>query len=290
MQQASQENESATTSKEAQALMNLNLKLQSSAVKTQGKTVELGLKRLEAAQLAEHMKIVTAYLPDPYLETEADSTSIYLFFLRVAAKTDMIISTISAIHGIPSSLHGAASEALVGVCELRGKLRHFSNLNRRFSAVMCRSPSDAWSAYGKLLSEIAGVEGKVDTWINMIRNDNFNEGDCARDLGSLIAQFDHLEDTAFNQPELDVPEQQLGLAYSFDYDLDNFAAAVGFARQAVQGLTMDGGELPASVFRERCLFPADIELDEGESSLEEAVYGPVQHILDLVRTVKVPSG
>ncbi|ORX40158.1 dynein associated protein-domain-containing protein [Kockovaella imperatae] len=274
MQQASQENESSTTFKEAQALMNLNLKLQSSAAKTQSKTIELDLKQLEAAQLAEHLKIVTAYLPEPYTQTEADSTHLYLFFLRMTSKTEMIISTISAIHGLPSSLHSASSETLVGVCELRGKLRHFGNLNRRFSAVMLRSPSDAWTGYGKLLTEVAGVEAKVDTWISMIRHDAFSEGDCARDLGSLIAQFDHLADTAFNRPELDVPEQQLGLAFSFDYDLDNFAAAVGFARQAIVGLTKE----------------EDNVIDEGVSSLATAVYEPVQQILDLVRSVKVPSG
>ena len=39
--------------------MNLNLKLQSSAVKAQSKTIDLELRRLEAAQLAEQMKIVT---------------------------------------------------------------------------------------------------------------------------------------------------------------------------------------------------------------------------------------
>ena len=38
--------------------MNLHLKLQTTAVKAQSKTIELELKRLEAAQLAEHLRIV----------------------------------------------------------------------------------------------------------------------------------------------------------------------------------------------------------------------------------------
>jgi len=33
----------------------------------------------------------------------------------------------------------------------------------------------------------------------------------------------------------------------------------------------------------------EIEIQVGESSLEEGVYGPVQRILDQVRTVKVSS-
>jgi dynactin 1 len=61
-------------------------------------------------------------------------------------------------------------------------------------------------------------------------------------MRSLVAQFDHLSSTAFNRPALDIGELQLGLAYSFDHDLDNFAAAVGFARQAISSLTRDEGE------------------------------------------------
>lgn len=33
----------------------------------------------------------------------------------------------------------------------------------------------------------------------------------------------------------------------------------------------------------------DIEVEVGGSSLEEGVYEPVQRILDLVRSVKIPS-
>lgn len=59
---------------------------------------------------------------------------------------------------------------------------------------------------------------------------------------SFTAQFDHLATTAFARPELDIPEQQLALAYTIDYDLDNFAAAVGFARQAVFTLAHESGK------------------------------------------------
>nr|XP_019012815.1 dynactin 1 [Kwoniella pini CBS 10737]OCF51596.1 dynactin 1 [Kwoniella pini CBS 10737] len=274
MQQANVVSETASTSKEAQALMNLNLKLQSTAVKAQSKTVDLELKKLEAAQLAEHLKIVISYLPDAYNETEVDSTTIYLFFGRLSAKIDMLISIISHMHGLPASVHSASSEALVGVCELKGKLRHFSGLNKRFYAILKRCTPDDWLTLGKMLSELGGVENKVDGWLMSVKNDEFNESDCARELASLIAQFDHLSETTFNKSQLDIGEQQLALAWNFDSDLDNFAAAVGFARQAIVGLTKED----------------DIVIDVGESNLEEGIYEPVQRILDLVRSVKVPSG
>jgi dynactin 1 len=102
----------------------------------------------------------------------------------------------------------------------------------------------------------------------------------------LTAQFAHLGSTVFDKPELDIPEQQLALAYTIDYDLDNFAAAVGFARQSVYSLTQEPGKLSPRWGVELMI---EIEVEVGDSSLEEGVYEPVQRILDQVRTVKVSS-
>jgi dynactin 1 len=203
MLQVSQQVDTATTSKEAQSIMNLNLRLQSTAAKMQNKAIDIELKKLEATQLSEHLRIVQvsyffclgrtssyiqAYLPDPYTETEADSTSLYLTFLRLSSKTDIITSTISQIHNIPSALHAddPALSPLVGICELRGKLRDFSNLNKRFAAILTRCQADEWIGYGKVLGELGGVEARVDGWIGTIRQDEFNEKDCARDLARYV--------------------------------------------------------------------------------------------------------
>lgn len=199
MQQASQEFESATMSKEAQAIMNANLKLQTTAAKTQSRAIDLGLEKIEAAQLAEHLRIVRvnhrilslradkqAYLPDAYNETEADSTALLLFFRRISSKVDLLLSTISQAHSLPASLFSTSSQGLVGICELRGKLRDFATLNERFAAVVTRSGSDDWVAYGKVLSEMTGVESRVDSWISSIRADQFNERDCARELSRYV--------------------------------------------------------------------------------------------------------
>jgi dynactin 1 len=125
------------------------------------------------------------------METEADSTSLYLTFLRLSSKADIITSTISQIHQIPTSLHAdnPASNPLVGICELRGKLRDFSNLNKRFAAILTRCQAEEWTTYGKVLGELSGVETRVDGWITSIRSDEFNEKECARELARLVASF-----------------------------------------------------------------------------------------------------
>ncbi|KAL1412932.1 hypothetical protein Q8F55_000681 [Vanrija albida] len=273
-QQASQEHQSATASKESQALLNLNLKLQSSAAKTQVKTLDVELKKLEAAQLADHLNIVQAYLPEPYLESEVDSTTALLFFNRVASKIDMLVNAVSQMHGLPAALQNVGSERLVGVCELRGKLRQFATLNRRFAAVMRRTDSEDYISFGRVVPEVAGVETKVDAWIQLVKSEEFSEGDCARELDSLLSQFNHLAEVVFQRPGLDACEHQLSLAYTFEDDLDNFAAAVGYVRHAIRSFISE----------------EDVEVDLGDSTLEEAVYQPVQNVLDQVRSVKVSAG
>ena len=133
-----------------------------------------------------------AYLPEPYILSEADSTALYLFFRRISSKVDLLVSTISQIHSLPASLQSASSQALVGICELRGKLRDFSTLNVRFAAILTRSAPDEWVAYGKALAEMSGVESRVDAWVSSIRVDEFNERECARELGRYVVQS-HLQ-------------------------------------------------------------------------------------------------
>lgn len=184
--------------------MDLNIKLQSSATKAQGKTIEMDLRKLEAVQLAEQTRIITvsspsdivrwtkltaqSYLPDAYHETDADSTILYLFFHRLSAKIDLLTNAIATIHNLPSALHMAESEALVGVCELRGKLRHFSNINARFAGIMQRSTPDEWVGYGKVLLEVTGVEGRVDGWVGSAKGDGFSEMNCARELARSVSK------------------------------------------------------------------------------------------------------
>jgi dynactin 1 len=49
-----------------------------------------------------------------------------------------------------------------------------------------RCGADDWVSFGKVLGELGGVESRVDGWIGMVRNDDFNEKDCARELARYV--------------------------------------------------------------------------------------------------------
>ena len=59
------------------------------------------------------------YLPQIYTETDGDATRCYLFFQRMASKTDLINTVTANANNLPESLNGQVSETLVGVCEVR---------------------------------------------------------------------------------------------------------------------------------------------------------------------------
>jgi len=57
----------------------------------------------------------------------------------------------------------------------------------------------------------------------------------------FLAQYEHLEQTYFGQTDIDLGEKELGQVLGFDYDLDNFAAAVGFAKHVIVTASQDPG-------------------------------------------------
>lgn len=97
----------------------------------------------------------------------------------------------------------------------------------------------------------------------------------------------------FSRDDLDLGERQLGFALAFDCDLDNFAAAIGFSKAITMALASEDGMLTFGFSTDRKLAEditfLDLVIEYGTSSLEEAVYDPVQRILNQVRMVKASS-
>ncbi|CRK45001.1 hypothetical protein BN1723_016452, partial [Verticillium longisporum] len=73
----------------SRAMMDLNMKLQISAAKTQVKTIDLELRRLEAQEAEQHLEIVKLFLPETYQE-DRDSVLALLRFKRLAFKATLL--------------------------------------------------------------------------------------------------------------------------------------------------------------------------------------------------------
>lgn len=200
-------------------MLNLNLKLQSSMLKGQVKTIDLEMRKLDARQALEHLaivkvcfsissircradRIVQPYLLPSFVEEDSDAVDSLLFFERMSHKADLLSAVIDSNHNVADALSGAVPEDLVGICEVspfptsrivtdgteqvRSKLGRFSSLNKRFAAQLRRCTPDAFLKMGRVYREVSGTEKRLDAFIESLRKEELREADCGREIDGLV--------------------------------------------------------------------------------------------------------
>ncbi|KAF7347275.1 CAP-Gly domain-containing protein [Mycena venus] len=265
--------ESQTAASQSAAMMSLNLKLQSSASKNQARNIELEIKRMEARETRELLNIVQPYLPQIYVETDSDATSCYLYFQRLAYKADLITTVVSQNNGLPDSLSGSVSSALVGVCDMRGRISALSTLCKRFAAIMRRCDVESFLNIGRMYQDIAPMEKRLDIHVDLLRRDEFRDEECVSDINKIISTFDHIAETYFSGFDYDLGERELGYLTSFDLDLDIFAASIGMTKTSIATLVQDD----------------ETVLDLGGYNIDTELFEPLQRLLDQYKGAKALS-
>ncbi|KAI0271447.1 dynein associated protein-domain-containing protein [Gloeopeniophorella convolvens] len=286
------QNESAAAASQTAAIMSLNLKLQSTASKNQARNIDHELRRIEANENKELLSIIQPYLPQIYTETDGEATRCYLFFQRMALKTDLINTITAQAHNLPEALNGSVSDILVGVCEMRGVVSALSTLCKRFAAILRHCDVESFLNIGRLYPEISPLEKRIDMHIDLLRRDEFREMECTGDINKIQAQFDHLSETYFKEFDFDLGERELGFVLSLDHDLDVYASSMGLTKTAVEAALNDDGEpsLPQTdLDLANGMLQADLARDLGSLNPEESFLEPIQKSLNQCKNAKAFS-
>lgn len=255
-----------------QAMLNLNLKLQSSALKSQAKTIDLELGRLQAAQATSHLEMVRSYLPSAYFEADADAVNCLLFFRRMAAKSDLIKTVVETNHDIQESLSGIVPETMVSVCQMRHSIAHFTALSRQIAAVLRLAPTEVFLRGGRMFRENMAIERKVDAFIAALRREELKEQECGLEFGRFVKQFeDFTMALGGEENDSDLAAKEVGSANLIDHDLDTLIAALGYAKQQLAQLYADD----------------DVEWDMASKNIEDDVFDPLQELINRIRNTKV---
>lgn len=255
-----------------QAMLNLNLKLQSSALKSQAKTVDLELGRLQASQATSHLEMVRSYLPNAYFEADADAVNCLLFFRRMAVKSDLIKSIVETNHDIQESLSGVVPEIMVSVCQMRHSIAHFSALSRQIAAVLRLAPTDVFLRGGRMYRENMAIERKVDSFIAALRREELKELDCGLEFGRFVKQFEDFSVAlGGDENDSDLAAKEVGSANLIDHDLDTLIAALGYAKQQLAQLYADD----------------DVEWEMDGKNIEDDLFDPLQELINRIRNTKV---
>lgn len=290
----------AAAAAEGQAIANLNLKLQSSTMKSQAKTIELEIGRLEASQAKRHLSITSAYLPKKYFEDDKDAVESLLFFQRIATKTEVIKTVVESSTDIAGSLVGVIDERLITICRMRHSLAHFIASSRQISSLVQLASIPTFLKSGRMFKELVSIERTIDQHIDLLRREELKEDDCAKDYRRFVKMLEEFEfallDGSSESIDSDLAAKELGSATLFDLDLDTIAAALGFSKQAVASLYNEFNKQTEALQKQvgdadtsAVLPTGDIDMRLNDLDISEVLFTPLQELINHIRSTKVPA-
>ena len=183
--------EAAAFDQRSKAVMDLQIKLQSSEKKATTKKIDMELQKLKAEESEQHLAILQNFVLDSF---DQDRTPIdaLLRFRRIAFKA-LIMQSILRDQG-STQLSKDIPETLLRF-EIEEKLDWMNTTCTRFVAFSSHCTVPEFESLGKAFYELEGIEGSFDTWIERIRQNEldpatkFDRKDCSDMLGKHKAIF-----------------------------------------------------------------------------------------------------
>ena len=173
------ESEATELSNRSRAMMDLNMKLQTSASKTQMKAIDLELGKLQAQESLEHLSIVQLFLPDTF-SSEGDSVQALLRFRRLFFKARLLHDTLrERLTGQAALL---ADEDVPTICDLLDKLVWTYSTCERFVNFIQTCDVDSFKRLGGAAYELDPMERAFNVWIDSLKKDELKFDACAAEL------------------------------------------------------------------------------------------------------------
>lgn len=223
------ETEAEKLNMSSRAMMDLNMKLQLSAQKTQVKTIELELRRLEAQEASDHLQIVQLFLPEGYA-TEKDSVLALLRFKRVGFKANLLHSFVKErILSVPQG----HEDDIFAACDVLDKLAWVSAMCSRFASAISHCSTEAFAKFEGALWELEPVERALNAWIDGLRRDELKEKQCANDLQRTVALMTHLGEIHITARIENFGDEVLMRTLTMQSHLESTASALTAAKKMV---------------------------------------------------------
>lgn len=233
------ETESEQLNSRSRAMMDLNMKLQVSAAKTQIKTIDLELRRLEAQEASEHLAIVQLFLPDAY-QDDRDSVLALLRFKRVGFKANLLHGFIKErVSG--QGVDGREDDMFAG-CDVMDKLTWVAAMCERFVNAISFCSVEEFAKYEGALYELEPVERALNAWIDGLRGGDLKEKQCADELHRTIALMSHLAEVHISDNLANYADDIHMRTVVMQSRLENAAVAVSITKGMVQRVVPTGSD------------------------------------------------
>ncbi|KAL8772437.1 MAG: hypothetical protein Q9209_002388 [Squamulea sp. 1 TL-2023] len=189
MSQQLTEAEANDLTSRSRAMMDLNLRLQSSATKAQVKYIDLELGKLAAQESAEHLSISQHFLPSTF-KNERNSVGAYLRIRRIKFKSDLLYGYVKEA-GTSQPTPGRDHDVFT-TCEVMSKLIAVSSICDRFVNAIRVSDLEGFSRLEGAFFDLEPVERAFNAWIDTAKKDELKQETCATELSRTLAVMNHL--------------------------------------------------------------------------------------------------
>ena len=185
------ETEATELTSRTRAMMDLNMRLQTSASKTQVKAIDLDLQKLQVQETTQHLAILQSFLPEGY-SVARGSINALLRFKRIGFKANLV-------HGfIKERLDGVAvqgrEEDMFHAVEILSKLVWINAASQRFTVFIESCSVEAFKRFEGAMYDLEPVERSFNAWIDGLKKDTFKEKQCSSELDRTIAIVTHLSE------------------------------------------------------------------------------------------------
>ncbi|ORX48475.1 hypothetical protein DM01DRAFT_255950 [Hesseltinella vesiculosa] len=266
--------EKSNLSSQSQAMMSLNIQLQNTVMKSQAKSIDLELRKLEAAQATDRLTYVQPYLPDAFFKTENDPISCLLLFKRLVFKTDMIVKHLDQHHPISEKILEGISTHLVTICEMRQKAGWLSDLAKRFVTFVKNCKPDVFIKLNQVYHDVVGSERRLNSIVEHLRADEVEDGTSLLELQRMISQFEHLVDAFLVQyGESNHADQFFALTRSLDFNADRMVVEFTYLQQVVHNAVQT----------------EDFQIEEGSVSLDVDYLEPLGRLIVSAKNCKITA-
>lgn len=267
------ETEASQLSNKSRAMMDLNMKLQSSAAKTQVKAIDLELRKLDAEQASEHLAIVQLFLPETF-QAERDSVLALLRFRRIGFKASLVQNFVK--ERIASFGTRGQDEDVFAACDALDKLTWIAAMSDRLVNSITGCSPEAFGQYGGALYELEVVERTLNDYVDALRRDELQEGDMAVRLGRSIEVMTHLSSLHLRDGPADFADELIMKTNLLQSQLQSATSALTVTK---------------SLLENNLSMPADeSESEEDDSSDSLLIVNRLKIIIEQVRNAKVVSG
>lgn len=233
------ETESEKLNNRSRAMMDLNMKLQVSAAKTQVKTIDLELRRLDAQEASEHLAIVQLFLPDAF-HSDRDSVLALLRFKRVGFKANILHGFVK--ERVTGQLPLGHEESIFSACDVLDKLSWVTAMCDRFVYAISHCSTEEFAKFEGALYELEPVERALNGWIDGLRRDELKEAQCASELQRTIALMSHLAEVHISVGLASYADEVHMRTLTMQSHLENAASAMSAVRIMVQTAVSSQGD------------------------------------------------